>query len=76
MASLDDKIADLQRGIAELTNERRWIKPSDETNAERRELLAAITATTETLNLLLAQKNQLGMYYVEFTFQPPYSPRI
>jgi hypothetical protein len=57
MASLDDKIAALETEIAEY----RELLRAAETSEERKDLiLAAITESKKTVNLLLTQKNQQG----------------
>jgi uncharacterized small protein (DUF1192 family) len=66
MASLGDEIAAQEAEIAKYTNERDSIVISDQTGDERRELLesrrdqllATITATQNTLNILLARQSQ------------------
>jgi hypothetical protein len=67
MASLGDKIAAQEAEIAQYKNERNSIVISDQTGDERRELLirrdqllAAITATQNALNILAQQSQQQG----------------
>jgi hypothetical protein len=56
MASLDDKIAALETEIGEY----RELLRAAETSEERKNILATITARSNTQNLLLTQKNQQG----------------